>query len=304
MDYGAILQDIRDEVQPAFGQGRVADYIPALADVPPDRFGMAVVTLDGQTHSVGDAAEPFSIQSIAKLFTLTMALQHDPDGLWQRVGKEPSERPFNSLIQLEVEHGIPRNPFVNAGALVVTDCLLSHRPDLRRDLRAFVRRLAGNDAIDYDVVVAASEKKTGHRNASLAHLLKSFGNIHHDVDEVLDVYFHQSALRMSCLDLARATLFLAGGGRSPLLDAPVVSRRQAKRINSIMLVAGLYDAVGDFAYRVGLPGKSGVGGGIVAVIPGVLSVCVWAPELNASGNSLVGTMALELFTTKTGLSIF
>ncbi len=304
MDYQSILQEIYDEIQPYFGQGRVADYIPALADVPPDKFGLALVTIDGATYTLGAADEPFSVQSIAKVFTLTLALQYEPDRLWTRVGKEPSGQPFNSLIQLEIENGIPRNPFINAGALVVTDCLLSHTTDARQELRAFVRRLARNEAIDYDVVVASSEKKHGYRNAALANLLKSFGNIDNPVEEVLDVYFHQCALRMSCLDLARACTYLADGGRSPLLDAPIISRRQAKRINSLLLVAGLYDAVGDFAYRVGMPGKSGVGGGIVAVIPNVLSICVWAPELNAAGNSLVGTMALELFTTRTGLSIF
>ncbi|MCA9925223.1 MAG: glutaminase A, partial [Anaerolineales bacterium] len=210
----------------------------------------------------------------------------------------------NSLVQLEYENGIPRNPFINAGALVITDIILTHLNDARQTVLNFVRMLADNPAIEFDHAVAHSEAKTGFRNKALANFLKSFGNLHNDPETVLDAYFHHCALSMGCIDLARAGLYLANGGKLPQSGAPLITRSQAKYIKSLMLTCGTYDAVGDFAYRVGLPGKSGVGGGILAIMPGSFSVCVWSPGLNASGNSLAGTKALELFTTMTGISIF
>lgn len=304
MDYGRILHEIARETKPLFGRGKVADYIPALARVFPDRYGMAVCTVDGEAFVYGDAEEPFSTQSISKVTMLTLAFQSQGDRLWKRVGKEPSGRPFHSLAQLEFENGIPRNPFINAGALIVTDCFISSTAKPKQDLLSFVRRLSGNRTIRYDREVARSEKTHGFRNTALANFIKSFGNIKNDVDEVLDLYFHQCSLSMSCLDLARTFLYLANGGILPATNERILTRRQTKRINAIMLTCGMYDGVGDFAYRVGLPGKSGVGGGIIAILPNELSICVWSPRLDQSGNSLIGTKALELFTTKTAKSIF
>ena len=304
VDYQAILETIREEVRPHVGQGRVADYIPALARVSPDRFGMAVRTVEGETTHVGDAAEPFSIQSISKVFTLTMALQFEGEALWRRVGREPSGNPFNSLVQLEYENGIPRNPFINAGALVLADVILSHTGDAKAAVLDFVRTLCARLDVHYDLDVARSELEWGDRNAALAHFLKSFGNLHNDVDAVLDAYVHQCSLVMNCLDLAKAFQYLAHGGVNPLTGTRLMTPSQTKRTNALMLTCGVYDAAGDFAYRVGLPGKSGVGGGIAAVMPGHWCVAVWSPGLNAHGNSLAGTEALELFTTQTGISIF
>lgn len=304
IDYPAVLDEILDEVEPSLAKGRVADYIPMLASVPKTKFGMAVQTLDGQSFQVGDALEPFSIQSISKVYTLTLALKSEGEALWKRVGREPSGTAFNSLVQLEYENGIPRNPFINAGAIVVADIVRSRSDDCRAALLEFVRARSNNATIDHDPGVARSERQTGYRNVALANFIKSFGNLESDVDEVLDFYFYQCSLSMSCLDLARSFSFLANGGRCPWSGEQVLSGSQAKRINAVMLTCGTYDAVGDFAFRVGMPGKSGVGGGIVAVIPNGLSVAVWSPGLNAKGNSLPGTLALELFTTKTGISIF
>ncbi len=304
MNYQHILETIQQEVRPYVGHGRVADYIPALAHVPADKFGMAVQMVEGDALSVGDAAEPFSIQSISKVFTLTMALQFEGDALWQRLGREPSGNPFNSLIQLEYENGIPRNPFINAGALVLSDVIVSHTSDAKAALLDFVRALCASLDVHYDLEVARSERAWGDRNAALAHFLKSFGNLHNEVDAVLDAYVHQCSLAMNCLDLARAFQYLAHGGVNPLTGARLMTPSQTKRTNALMLTCGVYDAAGDFAYRVGLPGKSGVGGGIAAVMPGSWCVTVWSPGLNAYGNSLAGTEALELFTTKTGVSIF
>lgn len=304
IDYRAVLQTINDEVAPLVGQGQIADYIPELARVSPHQFGMAVQTVGGAQYKIGDADEKFSIQSISKVFTLTMAMRLEGDNLWQRVGREPSGTAFNSLVQLEYEQGIPRNPFINAGALVLADIILSHLGNARQSVLDFVHRVSGGSGIDFDHAVAHSERDTGYRNAALANFLKSFGNLDNDPALVLDAYFHHCALAMSCHELARAGLYLANGGVLPWDGAHIVTPNTAKYINSLMLTCGTYDAVGDFAYRVGLPGKSGVGGGILAVMPNVFSVCVWSPGLNASGNSLAGTKALELFTTLTGISIF
>ncbi|OOG66185.1 glutaminase [Rhodanobacter sp. B04] len=303
-DYQAILDEIRDEVRPLLSQGHVADYIPRLACVPREKFGMAVVTLDGRLYQTGDAAEAFSIQSISKVYTLTLALQSLGDSLWQRVGREPSGNAFNSLVQLELENGLPRNPFINAGALVVADVVLATREDPRAQLLTTIRGCSGNPDIRDDPEVALSEKANGFRNAALANFIRSFGNLEHAIGAVLDFYFFQCSLAMSCVDLARGFLFLANRGRCPWSGADILSTDQAKRINALMLTCGTYDAAGDFAYHVGIPGKSGVGGGIVGVIPNQLAVAVWSPALNAKGNSLAGSAALERFTAKTGLSIF
>ena len=304
MDYQSVIDRIRDEVRELWGQGRVADYIPALEKVNPRQFGMAVATLDGQEYSTGDAQVCFSIQSISKVFTLAMVTRHVGDDIWDAVGREPSGNPFNSLVQLEYEQGKPRNPFINAGALVVTDRLISLYPHPKDAMLEFVRSLCGNDDIYYDKKIARSERLNADRNMSLAYLMKSFGNIRNDVDALLDVYCHQCAISMSCVDLARAFLFLSNRGVNPFSGKQVLSVSQAKRLGALMLTCGFYDESGDFAFRAGLPGKSGVGGGIAAYIPGNLAVTVWSPELNRHGNSLAGMAALEHFTTDIGNSIF
>jgi len=303
-DYGGILDQVLLEVRPHFGKGQVADYIPALREVSPRKFGMCLVTLAGDAFKVGDADESFSIQSISKLFMLMLAMNLIGDEIWTRCGKEPSGTRFNSLVQLEYEQGVPRNPFVNAGALVTTDAVISNTADANTAILEYVRFLAANPRIAVDRRVARSEKSGGYRNAALANLLAEHGRIDNSVRAVLGAYFNQCALAMSCADLARALLPLAGRGYSPPLQETVLTERQAKRLNSLMLTCGLYDSAGSFAYRVGLPAKSGVGGGIVAVMPGQYCVCVWSPELDRSGNSLVGTAALEALTSITRLSIF
>ena len=304
MNYAEVLRQIHAELQPVIGQGKVASYIPELAKVSPHHFGMAVVGIDGSVVTVGDADVPFSIQSISKLFTLVMALKLEGDGVWDRVGREPSGTPFNSLIQLEAESGRPRNPFINPGALVCTDILCTRYATPENAVVEFLRPLCGNKHMHYNRAVAASERRTSHRNAAMAHLIKSFGNLHNSVDDVLDAYCRHCAIEMSCVELARAVTFLAHGGAHPDGHAEVLGASMTKRLNALMLTCGTYDAAGDFAFRVGLPAKSGVGGGIVAVMPGECGVCVWSPALEPSGNSMAGSLALERFTTLTGRSIF
>ncbi|MFC7310038.1 glutaminase [Streptomyces monticola] len=302
-DYQSVLEEIADEIGALPGRGRSADYIPALACADPRSFGMALADVDGNVHGVGEWRTPFSTQSITKVFTLALVLARDGADLWEHVGREPSGNPFNSLVQLEYEHGIPRNPFINAGALVVTDRLQSLTGDASEDLLAFLRTESGNPDIGFDLEVAASESAHGDRNAALAHFMASYGNIRHPVPTLLDHYFRQCSIEMSCADLALATGFLARHGL--LADGSrLLSRSEAKQINAVMMTCGTYDAAGNFAYRVGLPGKSGVGGGIVAVVPGRCTLCVWSPGLDERGNSVAGVAALDRFTTLTGLSVF
>jgi glutaminase len=301
-----LVAQVHEDIQPHFGQGRVADYIPALARVDPRRFGLAIVTCKGETASVGDCCVPFSIQSVSKVFTLTLALGRLGDTLWQRVGREPSGSPFNSIVQLEREQGIPRNPLINAGAIVVTDALLAGRGPQATiaEILDTLRALAGDPDVTIDAEVARSEADTGYRNASLANFMRAFGNIKNPVDCVLETYFNQCALRMNCVQLARAGLFLANDGVDPIAGQRVVDAQAVRRINAIMMTCGHYDASGDFAFRVGMPGKSGVGGGIVAIAPRRAAVAVWSPGLNTAGNSLVGALALESLARRTGWSVF
>lgn len=302
-DLQALLEEIAITVAPVVGRDPVPSYIPAIGSVDPRGFGMAVATVDGEVTGTGQWQQPFSIQSISKVFTLALVLGEDGDRVWDRVNREPSGTPFNSSVQLEVEAGRPRNPFINAGALVVTDRLLTVCGDARAALLSRLRTESGNPTIGVDPVVAASESASGHRNASLAHLLASYGNLANPVDDVLAAYYDQCAISMSCRDLALAARFLAAGGRGAD-DCLLLTPSQTKRINAVMLTCGLYDAAGEFAYRVGLPAKSGVGGGIVAVVPGRCTICVWSPGLGLSGNSSAGVAALDELTTRTGWSIF
>lgn len=303
MDLQETLERVRAEVTPLVGQGSLADYIPSLASVDPQQFGMAVALNDGEVHVVGDADVPFSVQSISKVFSLALVVANDGDQIWRRVSREPSGNPFNSLLQLDQEHGKPRNPFINAGALVVTDRLHSVTGDAAASMRALVRREGGNPEVDGDPEVARSEGQQGHRNAALAHLLASYGNLECPVEVVLEQYFWQCSLSMSCRELALAASFLSRNGI--LADGSrLLSRSHTKRINAVMLTCGTYDAAGEFAYRVGLPGKSGVGGGILAVVPDRCTICVWSPALSPSGNSTAGLAALDAFTTYSGWSIF
>lgn len=303
MDYGAILKEIHKEVKPLIGKGKVADYIPELGKINPRKFAAAVTTVDGKTFTLGNAEEKFSIQSISKVYSLALAFGMLGEKIWKRVGKEPSGNPFNSLVQLEYEKGIPRNPFINAGAIVIADMLVSNLKNPKKELAGFVSELCGKK-ISSDKEVALSEKKHGFTNAALINLMKSHGNIENDINKVLDLYFYMCAFSMNCVELAGSFLFLANHGVIPSTGKRILTISQSKRLSAIMLTCGLYDESGDFAFHVGMPGKSGVGGGIAAIIPNRLSIAVWSPGLNKFGNSIAGSKALELFTTKTEVSIF
>lgn len=304
MNYQEIFEQINDELKDFEQIGQVATYIPALAKANPNSFGMYLVTEEGHQYAHGDTDEPFSIQSISKVLSLVYAFKLVSTDLWKRVGVEPSGSPFNSLVQLEYEQGIPRNPLINAGAIVICDILLSHLQEPYENFIAFVRELAGNPDIDYSSKTAESEKACGFKNNAHINLMKSFGNIENDVEDVLDFYFYLCSIEMSCKDLAQTFMFLARSGKNPLNGKRVLSAKETKRINAIMLLCGFYDEAGEFAFKVGLPGKSGVGGGIVAIYPDQYSIAVWSPGLNSKGNSSKGIKALEIFTTITQSNVF
>ncbi|PWR18941.1 glutaminase [Zavarzinia compransoris] len=287
-------------------RGKVATYIPELAGVDPGQFGIAVVDAEGTLTAAGDSETPFSIQSVSKVFTLTLALGKVGDTLWNRVGREPSGNAFNSITQLEYEKGIPRNPFINAGAIVVADAILAgHTPKVALgEILRFLRFIADDEDIHIDQKVARSEQDTGFRNAALANYLRAFGNLRAPVEQVLGVYFHHCAIAVTCRQLALAGRYLAFGGRHPTAGGRVVSAGRAKRINALMLTCGHYDGSGDFAFKVGIPAKSGVGGGILAVVPGKAAIAVWSPGLDAQGNSVLGSAALEILSQRMQWSVF
>jgi len=285
-------------------EGEVADYIPALARVAPDQFGIAVATLDGSIHSVQDSGTRFSIQSISKVFLLTLAYHSYGESLWGRVGQSPSTNPFNSLIELELERGIPRNPFLNPGALAVTDALLGRHTHLESAMVALMRELGGSAEINYNSDVFDSELRCASRHYATAYLMQSHGNFFNEVSEVVSAYCASCAIEASCVELARAGLFLANGGRDPKTGRRLLSAHEAQRVCALMLTTGTYENSGVTAFAIGLPTKSGVGGGVLAVLPGRGAICAWSPRLGECGNSVRAMKALELISNVAGLSVF
>ncbi len=302
--YQEILNEIYNEVNSLDCLGKQADYIPELAKISSDKFAINLTELSGNNYGVGDITDKFSLQSIAKVFAFTLAYRLKGSAVFQHVGVEPSGDPFNSLIQLEQEQGMPRNPLINAGALAICDVLIDELADPEHDLFDFIKKIARNDAVTYNSKVYRSEKNTGFRNRALVNLMKSFGRINNDTEAVLDLYFKLCSVEMTVSELSRTFLLYANGGKLPESREQILTNSQTKRLNAIMQTCGFYDEAGEFTFRVGLPGKSGVGGGIAAIHPGKYAVAVWSPMLNPKGNSVKGMKALELLTTKLGWSIF
>jgi glutaminase len=303
MNYKTILQEVYQEAKILPSSGNVSTSIPELTKVDPDKFGIHLISIEGEDFGIGDSNEKFSIQSVSKALTVALAFSFLDERIWERVGVEPSGSAFNSLVQLEYEKGIPRNPFINAGAIVIADMLVTHLENPKQDFLDFIRMISGSPTIDFNLKVAQSEKDTRFRNAALANFLKSFGNITNDVEEVLDFYFHQCSIEMTCKELAHSFFFLANEGKT-ISGIQVLTKSQVKRLNALMQTCGFYDESGEYTYKVGLPGKSGIGGGIAALYPKNFVVSTWSPRLNEKGNSDLGMNALELLTTKTEMSIF
>jgi len=303
-DFESLFSTIKSELSKLNISGKLPSYIPELQEVDPNQFGVHLTTITNNNFSCGNSEVRFSIQSIAKVLSLTLAYKLKGESIWKRVGIEPSGSAFNSLVQLEYESGIPRNPFINAGAHVICDILINELNNPKEDLLNFIRDITGNENFNYDEKTVISEKACSYRNTALINLMKDFKNIENDVDEVLDLYFNLCSIKMTCNELSKTFLFLASAGINPISKKEIINYRKAKRINAVMHLCGFYDEAGEFAFKVGLPGKSGVGGGIVAVYPGKFSIAVWSPELNEKGNSAKGTKFLELLTTYTSSSIY
>ncbi|MCW2118099.1 glutaminase [Flavobacterium sp. 7A] len=300
----SVLENIYNKFTHFEDKGQQATYIPELANVNENLFGISLTTLNQEQVNLGDAQQKFSVQSISKVLLLIMAYNIEGEKIWKRVDVEPSGAAFNSMILLELEKGIPRNPFINAGAIVIADILLSHYKNPENEFISFVRRLTNDTSIDFDLKVYASEKSVGYRNYALINMMKSFGNITNLIDEVMDFYFKICSLSMSCAQLSKTFLFFANDGVDPFTNEVVLTPSRNRRINAIMLLCGFYDEAGEFAYRVGLPGKSGVGGGILAILPNKYAVVVFSPKLNEKGNSYRGMAFLECLTTELSDSVF
>ncbi len=303
-NYGHIIENAYKLTRPLKDQGELATYIPELANVNPAKFGVHMTKIDGTNFGIGDHLEKFSIQSIAKVLSLALAVKFLGERIWTRVDVEPSGTKFDSLLLLESYKGIPRNPFVNSGAIVICDILISHLENAREEFLEFVRDLSDIPDLSYTDKIADSEKATGYRNVALCNFIKSFGNIKNEPAEVLDFYFDMCSLEMNCQQLSHTFSFLANAGRKSSNDKKIITSSQTKRINALMLTCGFYDESGEFAFKVGLPGKSGVGGGIVALYPNNYTIAVWSPRLNANGNSFKGMKLLEDITTHSEMSIF
>lgn len=299
-----VLNEIFQTVLHQSDSGRPATYIPELSKVEPDQFGIYLTTTGKESYGVGNSTVRFSLQSISKVLSLSLAYRILEEKIWERVGVEPSGTSFNSLIQLEADQGIPRNPFINAGALVICDMLISNLDNPKEEFLSYIGNLGGDSSISFSNAIKESEMSVGYRNIALCNFIKSFDNIENDPDEVLDFYFTICSLEMNCMELSRTFLFLANGGVNPYTGEKILSLSQTKRINAIMQTCGFYDESGEFSFKVGLPGKSGVGGGIVAIHPQKFTIATWSPRLNKKGNSYRGMRFLELLTTKTQSSIF
>ncbi|MGB5555425.1 MAG: glutaminase [Flavobacteriaceae bacterium] len=304
MNYQAIIEKVYHETKELSNTGKIATYIPELANVDPNMFGVYMTRLNGEGIGIGDYQEKFSIQSIAKVFSLTLAYKILGEALWKKVDVEPSGTKFDSLLHLEINKGIPRNPFLNSGAIVVCDILVTHLKDAKKEFLEFVRDLSNLPDLTYSDKIADSEKANGYRNVALCNFIKALGNIENDPTEVLDFYFDMCSLEMNCQQLSYALTYLANGGIKVSNGVEIITKPQSKRINAVMLTCGFYDESGEFAFRVGLPGKSGVGGGIVALYPNSYTIAVWSPPLNPNGNSFLGMKFLEEFTTHSDVTIF
>ena len=304
MNFEDLIRDIYKKINAIEDKGEIATYIPELSKVNPKNFGIHISTINKINFGIGNYEDKFSIQSIAKVLALIMAYRIIGAKIWARVGVEPSGSAFNSLVQLEADKGVPRNPFLNAGAIVVSDILLSHLKNPKEDFIDFVKSISNNSTLKYSNRIAQSEKDVGYRNVALCNFIKSFGEIENEPSDVLDFYYDLCSLEMSCKDLSGLFLFLANNGRKTNSDESILSESQSKRINALMQTCGFYDESGEFAFKVGLPGKSGVGGGIIAIHPDQYAIAVWSPKLNKKGNSHKGMKFLEEFTTNSELSIF
>ncbi len=299
----AFLRQLHDRYLP-LRDGEVADYIPELSKADPNWFGISVVSVGGQSFECGDAAQPFTIQSISKPFVYGMALgDRGREATMRHIGVEPSGDAFNA-IELEERTKRPFNPMVNAGAIAAASLVSGDGPSERLNnvLDAFAAYIG--HPVQVDMAVFTSERATGHRNRAMAHLMRNFDIIDGRIEESLDLYFQQCSILVTCHDLAVMAATLANGGVNPLTGTRAIAVEYVRDLLSVMYTCGMYDYAGEFAYRVGLPAKSGVGGGILAVVPGQAGIGIFSPPLDAHGNSVRGLRVCEDLVERFGLHIF
>lgn len=297
------LSDLHEQYR-SLNDGAVADYIPELALANPEWFGICTVTQGGQVFEVGDCDQLFTIQSISKAFVFGLALEdHGRDHVNSRVSVEPTGEAFNSIV-LDEATNRPYNPMVNAGAIATADLIKGQTSTerLKRILEMF-RRYTGRE-LDINVPVFLSEKATGNRNRAMAYLMLNFGMVGDKIEETLDLYFQQCSILVNARDLAMLSATLANGGINPITQERALDEQYVQDVISVMLTCGMYDASGEWCYRVGMPAKSGVGGGITAVVPGKLGIGTFSPLLDAKGNSTRGIRVCEALSRDFGLHLF
>lgn len=300
----AFLDQLYQEFK-GISAGTLASYIPELARADPDWFGISIVTLDGRAFEVGDVAQKFTIQSISKVFVYGMALEdYGREKLLKKVGVEPTGDPFNSLIRLDEDSKRPENPMVNAGAIATTGLITGHDPAdrLNRMLTMFQNYVG--DEVFVDVSTFISERSTGHRNRAMAHLMLNFGMIDQPIEEALDLYFQQCSVLVTCHDLAVMAATLANQGLNPITGQRAVGAEHVRDILSVMYTCGMYNFAGEWAFRVGIPAKSGVSGGILAVVPNQAGIAVFSPLLDGHGNSVRGLKVFEALSEQYGFHLF
>ncbi|TVQ11118.1 MAG: glutaminase A [Leptolyngbya sp. DLM2.Bin27] len=300
----AFLDQLYHELK-GVSAGQVASYIPELARANPDWFGISIVTLDGHTYEVGDVAQKFTIQSISKVFVYGMALEdYGRDQLLKKVGVEPTGDPFNSLIRLDEDSKRPENPMVNAGAIATTGLITgADLADRLNRMLAMFQRYVGNEVF-VDVSTFISERSTGHRNRAMAHLMLNFGMIDQPIEDALDLYFQQCSVLVTAHDLAVMAATLANQGVNPITGERAVGANHVRDILSVMYTCGMYNFAGEWAFRVGIPAKSGVSGGILAVVPNRAGIAVFSPLLDGHGNSVRGLKVFEALSRQYGFHLF
>lgn len=302
-----LLPKIVEESRQHARLGHVASYIPRLACASHDGVGVCMMGLDGGVLTAGDTEVKFTMQSVSKVFSLLLALMDNgEERVFHKVGMEPTGDDFNSMLKLElVEPGIPFNPFINAGAIVIASLIKGESPVEKSErLLSFIRLLADHKDIVWDEEVYRSESDTAHRNRSLAYFLASNNVLEEDVEETLDVYFRQCSILVTCTQLAKMALVLANRGKHPVTGVELIPERYVQIAKSFMVTCGMYNASGEFAINVGIPAKSGVSGGIMAVIPRQLGICVYGPALDHKGNSIAGVHLLKTMSREYNWCIY
>lgn len=288
-------------------EGKVASYIPALSEADPDDLGIYIVESSGKEYYSGEYDKKFTMQSISKIVTLILAIRDNGRyNVLKKVDVEPTGMGFNSIVNLEARvSGKPYNPMINAGAIVTTSLIDGKNVDEKLDkILDFMRKVTNNNTIDVNESVYLSEKETGNRNRALAYFMKSTGVLNGDVEETLDLYFKQCSIELTAKDLARFGAVLANDGVIPWTNEKIIPKEVCRIVKTIMVTCGMYDASGEFAVNVGIPAKSGVGGGIIATVPRKFGIGIYGPSLDERGNSIAGLKLIEELSKELDLSIF